>query len=52
MPIEAWRALGEEIPDGIYVRRLRQLADELNIYLVAELVEQIGETTYNTAILV
>lgn len=52
MPIEAWRALGETIPDGEYVRRLCRLAAELNVHLVAGLVERVGDTTYNTAILI
>ncbi len=52
MPIERWRALGEEIPDGVYVRRLRQLAGELRIHLAAGLVERVGGVTHNAAILI
>jgi predicted amidohydrolase len=52
MPIEAWRALGEEIPDGLYVKRLRDLAAELRIHLVAGLVERVGDKTYNAALLI
>ncbi|UCD29201.1 MAG: carbon-nitrogen hydrolase family protein [Planctomycetota bacterium] len=52
MPIEAWRALGEEIPGGEYVGRLQRLADELNIYLIASMVERAELATYNVAILI
>jgi beta-ureidopropionase len=52
MPIEAWRQLGEEIPGGRYVTGLCKLADELNIYLIAGMVERVGPTTYNTAVLI
>lgn len=52
MPPEAWRALGEEIPEGPYLRRLRHLADEVDIHLVAGLVERDGDRTYNTAVLI
>jgi len=52
MPIEQWRSLSEAIPDGTYVRRLRNLARELKIFLVAGLVENAGGATYNTAMLI
>lgn len=52
IPDDAWRALAEEIPNGSFVRRLCALADELNVYLVAGMVERAGDRTYNTAILV
>jgi len=52
IPIEAWRALGEQIPGGRYVRRLQRLADELGVYLAAGMVERAGRTTYNSAILI
>jgi predicted amidohydrolase len=34
------------------VRRLQQLADELDIHLVAGMVERAGDTTHNAAILI
>jgi len=52
IPDDAWRTLAEEIPNGSFVRRLCGLADELNIYLVAGMVERTGDRTRNTAILV
>jgi beta-ureidopropionase len=52
IPIDRWRELGEEIPNGKYVRRLCRLADELNIHLVAGMVERVGRTTYNTVVLI
>ena len=52
MPIDHWRGLSERIPDGAYVRRLRDLARELNIFLVAGLVERDGDATHNAAILI
>ncbi len=52
IPIDAWRALGEEIPGGPYVNRLRKLADELDVHLVAGMVERDGENTHNTAVII
>jgi predicted amidohydrolase len=52
IPIDDWRALGEEIPGGQYLRRLHDLADELDIYLVAGMVEREGERTHNAAVLI
>lgn len=52
IPLEKWRTLCEPIPDGPYVSKLRKLADELDIHLVAGLVECLGDKTYNTAILI
>jgi predicted amidohydrolase len=52
MPIEQWRSLSETIPDGPYVRRLRNLARQLKIFLVVGLVENVGGATCNTAILI
>jgi len=52
IPLEQWRALGEPIPDGPYVTRLRKLAADLKIYLVAGMLERDGDHTYNTAILI
>jgi predicted amidohydrolase len=52
IPDEKWRQLCEPIPDGQYVTRLRRLAGELRIYLVAGLVECTADATYNTAILI
>ena len=52
VPLETYRALGEPIPDGPYYRRLANLADELDIHLIAGLLEADGERRYNTAVLV
>jgi predicted amidohydrolase len=52
IPLETYRALGEPIPDGAYCRRLRALADELDIVLIAGMLEAQGEARYNTAVLI
>lgn len=52
IPIEQWRALGEEIPGGSYLVRLQKLAAVLDIHLVAGMVERVGTTTHNAAVLI
>ncbi len=52
IPLEAYRALGEPIPDGPFFRRLAALADALDIHLVAGMLEADGEDRYNTAVLI
>ena len=52
IPLEQYRALGETIPDGAFYRRLAALADELDIFLVAGMLEADGEHRYNTAVLI
>ncbi len=52
IPLETYRALGEPIPDGEYFRKLAALADELDIHLVAGMLEADGEARYNTAVLI
>jgi predicted amidohydrolase len=52
IPIDRWHALGEPIPGGAYLMRLQELADELDIYLVAGMLEGVGRTTYNSAVLI
>ncbi len=52
MPLEEYRQLGEPIPGGDYFARLQNLADRLDIYLVAGLLEREGTTMYNTAVLI
>lgn len=51
IPLDVYRALGEKIPGGQYFRRLSELADRLNIYLVAGMLETAGDNRYNTAVL-
>ncbi len=51
IPIERYRALGEPIPEGPYFRKLSALADELDIFLVAGMLEADGEARFNTAVL-
>ena len=51
IPIERYRALGEPIPEGPYFRKLSALADELDIFLVAGMLEADGEVCFNTAVL-
>lgn len=52
IPLERYRALGEPIPDGSYCQRLMRLADELNIHLVAGMLEADGTKRFNTAIMI
>ncbi len=52
LPLESYRALGERIPDGPYVKRLASLADELDVHLIAGMLEADGDTRHNTAVLI
>jgi len=49
IPLPEFRALGEEIPDGKYFQQLAALADELDIFLIAGMLEAAGEQRHNTA---
>jgi predicted amidohydrolase len=51
IPLENYRALGEPIPTGPYFQRLAKLADELDIHLIAGLLEADGDARFNTAVL-
>jgi predicted amidohydrolase len=51
IPLDRYRALGEPIPGGVYTQRLARLADELDIHLVAGMLESDGEERFNTAVL-
>lgn len=51
IPLSDYRALGEQIPMGTYFQRLANLANRLDIYLVAGLLEADGEHRFNTAVL-
>ena len=52
IPLDQYRALGEPIPSGQYFQRLAELADRLNIYLVAGMLEADGDHRYNTAVFI
>ncbi|MCA9076629.1 MAG: carbon-nitrogen hydrolase family protein [Planctomycetaceae bacterium] len=52
IPLEEYRALGEQIPGGHYYERLAKLADELDIRLVAGMLEADGEHRFNTAVFI
>lgn len=52
IPLATYRALGEQIPGGAYFRQLAALADELDIHLVAGMLEAAGEARYNTAVVI
>jgi predicted amidohydrolase len=52
LPLEQYRALGEQIPTGPYFQRLTSLAKELRIHLIAGLLEAEGPARYNTALLI
>lgn len=51
IPLETYRALGEPIPEGEYCRRLARLADELDIHLVAGMLEAAADLRYNTTVI-
>lgn len=50
IPLETYRALGERIPGGPYFERLARLAGELDIHLIAGMLEADGQARYNTAV--
>ena len=52
IPLETYRALGEPIPGGAYFRKLTALADELDIHLLAGMMEAAGPLRHNTAVLI
>ena len=52
IPLEVYRALGEPIPGGQYFTRLSALAKELNVLLIAGMLEADGEARCNTAALI
>jgi len=52
LPLETYRALGEKIPGGEYFQKLTALADELNVHLVAGMMEADGQLRHNTAVLI
>ncbi len=52
IPLKTYRAMGEPIPGGRFYRRLAALAAELDIYLVAGMLEAQGQHRYNTAVLI
>lgn len=52
IPLDTYRALGEPIPIGPYFRRLARLADDLDIHLIAGMLEADGESRYNTTVIV
>ncbi|MBL8851399.1 MAG: carbon-nitrogen hydrolase family protein [Planctomycetaceae bacterium] len=49
MPLDEYRALGEQVPGGPYYERLAKLADELDIHLCAGMLEADGDRRFNTA---
>jgi predicted amidohydrolase len=50
--LHEYRALGEPIPDGPFYQRLAKLADRLDLWLVAGMLEADGDERYNTAALI
>jgi predicted amidohydrolase len=52
IPLDQYRALGEPIEGGKYYRRLAALADRLDIFLIAGMLEADGDARYNTAVLI
>ena len=52
IPLDQYRALGEPIPEGVHFRKLASLAEELQIFIIAGMLEADGERRYNTAALI
>jgi beta-ureidopropionase len=52
IPLDTFRALGEPIPSGPYYERLARLADELNVVLIAGMLEADSVLHYNTAVII
>lgn len=52
IPLDEYRSLGEPIPGGTYYQRLAKLADELDIRLIAGMLEADGDLRFNTAVLI
>jgi predicted amidohydrolase len=52
IPLPTYRGLGEPIPDGKYFKRLAALAKELDITLIAGMLEADGKDRYNTAVVI
>jgi predicted amidohydrolase len=52
IPLAEYRALGEPIPNGKYFKRLAALADRLDIYLIAGMLEADGDERFNTAVFI
>jgi len=50
--LEQFRALTEKIPGGKYVTKLQKLANDLDIYLIAGMLELDGDKTYNSAVFI
>ncbi len=52
IPLEKYRSLGEPIPSGTYCKKLKSLAQELKVQIVAGMLEADGGFRYNTAIMI
>ena len=52
IPLDTYRALGENIPDGPYFQKLARLASELQVYLIAGMMEADDEDRFNTAAMI
>lgn len=52
IPLDTYRALGEEIPDGPYFQKLSNLAAELHVYLIVGMLEADGDERFNTAAMI
>lgn len=52
IPLDTYRALGEKIPGGPWFKKLAALTAELEIHLLAGMLEADGEHRYNTTVLI
>jgi N-acyl-D-amino-acid deacylase len=52
IPLDTYRALGEQIPNGTYFQKLSRLAAELHVYLIVGMLEADGDDRFNTAAMI
>lgn len=52
IPLEKYRGLGEPVPGGPYFKRITALADELDVWLIAGILETDGDARFNAAVLI
>lgn len=52
LTFQEFRLLAEPVPGGKYITKLQELADELDIYIVAGITELSGEKIFNSALLI
>jgi len=51
IPFDQFGALAENVPGGKYFEQLKRLADDLDVQLIAGMLERDGEQLFNTAVI-